>query len=59
MALPLVGLEPTILGLGGRCLIHWATEACWLAARAAEHMPAALRHRDDTHDDADSGRPYH
>ena len=25
--LPPVGLEPTILSLGGWCLIHWATEA--------------------------------
>ena len=25
--LPLIGLEPTIPGLGGRCLIHKATEA--------------------------------
>ena len=24
---PPAGLEPAILGLGGRCLIHWATEA--------------------------------
>ena len=26
-ALPPTGLEPAIPGLGGRCLIHWATEA--------------------------------
>ena len=29
---PPAGLEPAIPGLGGRCLIHWATEAtllCW------------------------------
>lgn len=25
--LPPTGLEPAIPGLGGRCLIHWATEA--------------------------------
>ena len=25
--LPTVGLEPTIPGLEGRCLIHWATWA--------------------------------
>lgn len=37
--LPLVGLEPTILGLGGRCLIHWATEASGRAAREADHVP--------------------
>ena len=24
---PPAGLEPAIPGLGGRCLIHWATEA--------------------------------
>ena len=24
---PPAGLEPAILALGGRCLIHWATEA--------------------------------
>ena len=24
---PPTGLEPAIPGLGGRCLIHWATEA--------------------------------
>jgi hypothetical protein len=29
--LPTVGLEPTILGLGGRCLIHWATWATVVA----------------------------
>ena len=26
-SLPPTGLEPAIPGLGGRCLIHWATEA--------------------------------
>ena len=26
-SLPTVGLEPTIPGLGDRCLIHWATKA--------------------------------
>ena len=41
---PPAGLEPAIPGLGGRCLIHWATEAtsnlqrkrclcpCWVMA---------------------------
>ena len=27
--LPPAGLEPAIPGLGGRCLIHWATEAAY------------------------------
>ena len=26
---PPAGLEPAISGLGGRCLIHWATEAIY------------------------------
>ena len=29
---PPAGLEPAIPGLGGRCLIHWATEATYLAS---------------------------
>jgi hypothetical protein len=27
LRVPPMGLEPTIPGLGGRCLIRWATEA--------------------------------
>ena len=29
---PPAGLEPAIPGLGGRCLIHWATEAMYPSA---------------------------
>ena len=29
---PPAGLEPAIPGLGGRCLIHWATEATYFAS---------------------------
>lgn len=47
---PLVGLEPTILGLGGRCLIHWATEAANVCLLAIGHnrSPLLLRHRPRT-----------
>ena len=40
--LPPTGLEPAIPGLEGRCLIHWATEACIFYSKHFFRVPQSV-----------------